>query len=76
MTFIYILDTCVKENTKILFPFMIYWEFWKSILMDDINPRISKKHFIKNSQFSHRKNKIGGNNFEEKSLDTIERVET
>lgn len=44
--------------------------------MDDINPRISKKHFIKNSRFSHRKNKIGRNNFEEKSLDTIERVET
>lgn len=43
--------------------------------MDDINPRISKKHFMKNSQFSHRKNKIG-RNFEEKSLDTIERVET
>lgn len=25
--YIYILDTCVKENTKILFSFVIYWEF-------------------------------------------------
>lgn len=48
--------------------------FWKSLLMNDINPRISKKHFVKSSQFSHRRN-IGGN-FEGKSLDTIETVET
>lgn len=72
MIFIYILNTYAKENMKIIF---ICDLFWKSLLMNDINPRILKKHFVKSSQFSHRRN-IGGNNFEGKSLDTIETVET
>lgn len=72
MIFIYTEYICKRKYENLIF---ICDLFWKSFLMNDINPRISKKHFVKSSQFSHRRN-IGGNNFEEKSLDTIETVET